>query len=380
LIKPSGADCNLRCDYCFYLEKAALYPDAARHRMSETVLAGLVRNYLAGQQPVHSFCWQGGEPTLLGPPFFRQVTRLQEEHARPGSVIANSVQTNAVFVDDALAAHFADYRFLVGVSLDGSAEIHDRHRMGVEGRGTHARVLCGIEKLRRRGVEVNILTVVTRTNVGRAADLYRYLRSLGFAHLQFIPCVMDRADRGAPFAIITGAEWGTFLNELFDTWWLHDVSRVSIRLFDAVAATLAYGRGSICTMADSCCQYLVVEHNGDIYPCDFYVEPERRLGNVLDDGLHEISRGRAYRQWGTQKVALPEECRRCTFMALCQGDCPRNRLDGRPSSLCDGWRAFFAHTVPRFAGLAQLALARDEATGVSRGAPVGETARESGSS
>lgn len=378
MIKPSGADCNLRCDYCFYLEKSALYPHAARHRMSETVLAGLVRNYLAGQQPVYSFCWQGGEPTLLGPSFFRRVTRLQEQHARPGSVIANSVQTNAVSVDDALAAHFADYRFLVGISLDGPTEIHDRHRRGVEGRGTHARVLRGIEKLQRHGVDVNILTVVTRTNVGRAANLYGYLRNLGFAHLQFIPCVMDLADRGAPPAIITGAEWGTFLNELFDAWWPHDVSRVSIRLFDAVAARLAYGRSSICTMAGNCCQYLVVEHNGDIYPCDFYVEPGLRLGNVLDDGLHEISNSRPYQQWGTQQAALPEKCRGCTFRELCQGDCPRNRLDGRPSSLCEGWLTFFEHTAPRFAELSQLARERDDATGVSRGAPGGETSRESG--
>ena len=320
--------------------------------MTEEVLTGLMRNALALNRPAYSFCWQGGEPTLMGLPFFQRVTDLQQALAPRGSVIHNSVQTNGTLIDDELAAHFADYRFLVGVSLDGPPRLHDAHRRTRKGGSTHGRVMNGIDILRRRGVAVNILTLISRSNAGRPREMYRYFLEQGLVDLQFIPLVDDQRGRSGRSLAVTGRQWGEFLCGLFDAWWPQDIGRVAIRHFDAVAARLALGEEQLCTLAGDCRHYLVVEHDGSVYPCDFFVQPRLCLGSVMNDSIEHMYESAAFRAFGSAKQAAPACCRECPHWRLCQGDCPANRLPGSASRLCEGWRMFFAHTSSHFEQLA----------------------------
>jgi uncharacterized protein len=357
LIKPASADCNLSCEYCFYLDHAALYPDTRAHRMSDEVLEAMIAGYMATPQSQYAFGWQGGEPTLMGFDFFRRVTDLQQKHGRPGALVSNGLQTNATLITDELARHLARYNFLVGVSLDGPAEVHDAYRRRKGGAPTHAEVLKGIRRLEQHKVEFNILTLVHRENVGRAALVYRYLVDHGWFYHQYIPCVEFGSDgQPLPFAV-TGPEWGGFLSALFDEWVRADVHRVSIRLFDAVVSRLVENRSIICHMDRDCCQYFVVEYNGDVYPCDFFVEKDLRLGNVLTGTWEDFSRARTYLDFGAQKSRWDKACSSCPFLELCAGDCLKHRLspvhDPRSLSwLCEGWRRFYAHALPRFQEIA----------------------------
>ena len=367
LIKPAGADCNLSCEYCFYLDKSRLYPESRRHRMGRPVLERLIGSYLATEQPQYVFCWQGGEPTLMGLDFFRHITDLQQRYGHDGAVVANSLQTNATLIDDDLAAHLARYRFLVGCSLDGPGSVHDRYRRSRGGNPSHAATLQGIEVLRRHGVAVNILVLVSQANVRRAREVYRYLTDRGFLHQQYIPCVEFTATGDQqPFAV-DGEEWGEFLCELFDVWQGEDVFRVSIRDFDACLERLVTGKITVCTGDRNCCRYFVVEHNGDIYPCDFFVSPEHRLGNIRDLSWAEARVARGYRDFGALKANWNEACEDCACLELCHGDClkfrpPGGRWPRSLSSLCAGWRRFHEHSRARFAELAGEFRARQVGT------------------
>jgi len=325
--------------------------------MTPIILERLIQSYLATDQPVYSFGWQGGEPTLMGLDFFQRVTELQQRHGRSGAIIGNGLQTNATLITKEMAAHFSRYRFLAGCSLDGPADVHDRYRRTACGAPSHADVLRGIAKLREWRVEFNILVLVSQANVGRAREVYRYLTDHDFLYQQYIPCV-EFAPSGQlqPYAI-TGPQWGEFICELFDEWYPADIHRVSIRHFDAILARLVHDQTTVCTLADNCCQYFVVEHNGDIYPCDFFVEPRLKIGNVLETSWEDALRAPNYRTFGAQKSRRHKACTTCEFLRLCQGDCLKHRL--RPghsaaalSWLCTGWRQFFEHTRDRFETLA----------------------------
>lgn len=367
LIKPAAADCNLRCEYCFYLDKCRLYPESPRHRMSDAVLERMITSYMATGQPQYTFGWQGGEPTLMGVDFFRRVTELQQKHGRPGAVVGNGLQTNATLVDDALAAHLAEYKFLLGVSMDGPAEVHDRYRLTVAGAGSHGAVWQGIRALQRHQVEFNILTLVSQSNVLRPAETYEYLVSNGFLFHQYIPCVeFDAAGGCLPFAI-SGPQWGDFLCGIFDAWYARDRRRVSVRQFDAILERLVLDRAAMCTMGTDCCQYLVVEWNGDVYPCDFFVVPELRLGNVMTHSWEQLLASPVYHAFGRRKREWSGACAACPHLDLCAGDCQKHRFAGgcdprKLSHLCDGWRQFYGHARAKFAGLAaELRAARQAA-------------------
>jgi uncharacterized protein len=382
LIKPASADCNLRCRYCFYLGACALYPESPRHRMDDATLERTIRSYLATEQSVHTFGWQGGEPTLLGAGFFRRVVNLQTACGGPGTRVANGLQTNGTLVDDELAGLLGEYRFLVGVSLDGPAALHDAERRNAAGQGSHAAVLAGIERLRRHKVEFNILTLVNRANAGRPAEVYDYLVDAGFLYHQYVECVeFDAAGALQPFAI-TGPEWGAFLCAVFDRWYAKDTRRVSVRLFDTVLTRLVDGVANTCACASDCRQYLVVEHNGDVYPCDFHVRRDLRLGNVHADAWDALLSRPAYEAFGRRKRQWNPACEACAYLAFCQGDCPKNRRCGegagedpaRLSHLCAGWRAFYAHALPRLKDLAvdvKRERARAASASVARGSAGG---------
>ncbi len=358
LIKPTSADCNLRCAYCFYLDHTGFYPEDARHRMSDEVLARLVQSYMATDQPSYQFGWQGGEPTLLGVDFFRRAVQYQQRFGRAGASVANGLQTNATLITDDLAALLAEYHFLAGVSLDGPSDLHDRYRLNPAGHGSHAAVLAGIRRLEAARAEFNILTLVSAANIRHPATVYHYLCDHGWLYHQYIPCVEpDDQRRLRPFSI-GAAEWGEFLCRLFDLWYAADTRRVSIRLFDSVLALLVDQARTICPFGSNCCQYFVVEYNGDVYPCDFFVERPLLLGNVTRDPWESLQASPVYAAFGARKAQWHPSCQACPWLWICQGDCPKHRLcaaGGDPrqlSQLCAGWRMFYEHTMPRFRDLA----------------------------
>lgn len=357
LIKPACADCNLDCTYCFYSRKAGLYPASATHRMSDAVLEQLIRSYMATPQPQYVFGWQGGEPTLMGVEFFRKATELQQACGARGSTVANGMQTNGTLLTDELAAHFARFNFLVGISLDGPAEYHDRFRLSHDQRPTHARVMDGIASLRRHQVEFNCLTLVSASNVAHGRQVYRYLRDQGLLYHQYIPCVeFDEHGERRPYAI-TARQWGDFLCAVFDEWIRCDTRKVSVRMFDSILARLVDEVHTVCHMDTDCCQYFVVEWNGDVYPCDFFVQPELKLGNIMENSWDEMQASQVYRDFGRQKRAWNPCCAKCRHLALCAGDCLKHRVvpSGDPtrlSALCAGWRQFYDHTMKDFRRLA----------------------------
>jgi uncharacterized protein len=322
--------------------------------MSEETLTAMLKSYFSTSQPNYAFAWQGGEPTLMGLDFFKRVVELQRELAPPGAQITNAIQTNGTLITDSFAEFLAKHRFLVGISIDGPPEIHDRYRLSVSGGATHANVLRGLHRLKTAGAEVNALTVVNDINVHKARTVYNYIKNeLGLRWQQYIPLV-ELGDRGEPLPFaISGDGWGRFLNDLFDAWYPEDIRRVSIRLFDSILQLLAHGSYAQCTMSGSCSSYVVVEHNGEIYPCDFYVEPQLRLGSVAENGVAAARRTPRETQFAAHKSRWHEECARCPYLTLCSGDCPRMRLDDGKSLLCEGWKAFYSRNLDTLRSLAE---------------------------
>jgi uncharacterized protein len=361
LIKPASADCNLACTYCFYLPKAGLYPESSRHRMSEGTLKRLISTYLDTKQDTYAFGWQGGEPTLMGVEFFRKVVELQSRFGRNGSIVSNGLQTNATMITDELARLLAEYRFLLGVSLDGPEEIHNTYRRNRKGAGSYERVIRGIELLNKHRVEFNILVAVNAANVAVARRIYNFLLDLGIRYHQYIPIVeFDEQGRPLPFSI-DGPQWGAFLKELFEVWY-PDAGRVSVRLFDALLNYLVDGSRIICTMGGDCRQYFLVEHNGDVYPCDFFATPELRLGNLMETDWSALLESPGYEAFGRQKSTWNEACESCPFLQLCMGDCLKHRFydasgirsdPRRLSWLCSGWKAFYQSCLPGFQRIAR---------------------------
>jgi uncharacterized protein len=368
LIKPASADCNLDCSYCFYKSKSDLYPDSPVHRMSYATLEHVIGSYMSTTQPQYGFSWQGGEPLLMGLDFFKEVTELQMKWGRPGSSVANAVQTNGMLVNDPLARHFKKFNFLLGVSLDGPVEMHDRYRIGRDGSGTHAQVVEGLRTLQRHGVKTNVLTLVNAFNAARPRELYRYLVGLGVLHHQYIPCVEhDRNGCPEPYAL-SPEQWGDFLCAMFDSWSTADVGRVSVRYFDSLLYFLATGKTNACHMDRSCGSYLLVEHNGDVYPCDFFVGPQWKIGNVLKYGWDELTGRPEYTSFSASKSQWNSECGSCPYLGICSADCLKFRHPGTTSTdkslLCAGYRQFFDHaldTLKEIAGTLQARPADAEA-------------------
>ena len=359
LIKPASADCNLNCSYCFYLEKKSLYPEQKTHRMSDEVLERMISSYMQTEQPQYSFGWQGGEPTLMGLDFFKKVTALQQKYAPKGAIVANGLQTNATLLTDDMAEHFEKYKFLLGVSLDGPPEIHDVYRKNLAGAGSHEAVMKSIEILKKHKNEFNILTLVSKSNVAKPMEVYNYLAGNGFFYHQYIPCVEFDADgRPLPWTI-TGAEWGDFMCGIFDRWISGDTKKVSVRLFDSILIYLVEGQRNVCSIGKNCCQYFVVEYNGDVYPCDFFVRPELLLGNIKDFSWEKLQDSETYRSFGSLKSKWNSACEKCEFLEICSADCLKNRLpqsQDNPRTLswhCAGWKIFFKHSLRKLKKLAE---------------------------
>lgn len=356
LIKPASADCNLRCKYCFYIDHLENINKSPR--MSEEVLERTIASYMrTNQNNNYSFGWQGGEPTLMGLKFYKRAIELQKKYAPPGAVISNGLQTNGTLITDEMAKFFAEYNFLLGVSLDGPPNIHDYYRKTIGQKPTHSLVMRGIERLKQHNVEFNILILVNDQNVKKAGEIYQYFREKGFYYHQYIPCVeFDENNNLQPYSI-TGEEWGNILCELFDQWIKEDINRISIRHFDSILEYLVHGSYNICYMGKECCQYFVVEYDGNVYPCDFFVRKDLLLGNVMMGTWEEFLNSPVYRRFGRQKAEWNAQCNSCPFIDFCHGDCQKFKVEGLDSSkvlsvLCKGWKKFYARTLPRFEAIA----------------------------
>jgi uncharacterized protein len=361
LVKPASADCNLRCSYCFYLEKCELYSRDKTHRMKDEVLEPLIAGYLETTQPNYSFGWQGGEPTLMGLDYFKKVVSLQERYGRRGAVVSNGLQTNGVLVDGEFSEFLARYKFLVGISIDGDEELHNVYRRRGDGTGSFKDVLTAIETMNTHKVEYNALVLVSSANVDHAVRVYDFLTGLGIKYHQYIPCVEFDGEGNPLEWTISGKEWGNFLTVLFDRWYEKDRFDVSIRGFDAILHLLVNRNVVMCTLGRNCTQYFVVEHNGDVYPCDFFVQNELKLGNIKKNTWQELQNSKIYKRFGLQKSQWSGECPGCPYFNLCSGDCLKHRFvqNDEPhtlSWLCEGWKMFYAYTTARFERLKEHVL------------------------
>ena len=325
LIKPASAVCNLDCAYCFYLDRDAdPYKELPARRMSPETLERLVDTYLFYSFPNSTFAFQGGEPTLAGLPFFEKLVEFEQQYGRGGQSVSNALQTNAMLLDDNWCKLFHEYNWLLGVSVDGPEDIHDLYRFNKQGRGTWKRVMQGVETLQNNDVEFNCLCVLSQANVGKPRELYRFFRSIGVDQLQFIPLAeFDGQGNPLPFTI-TADQYGRFLCELFDAWW-PDRRKVRVRFFDNIAEAVAGQKPGSCTMHETCDSYVVVEYNGDVYPCDFFVERDWRLGNIMVDSWTEIARKQRRYGFAAKKTLAHPECQVCEYQSICHGGCPKFR-------------------------------------------------------
>lgn len=383
MAKPVGARCNMSCRYCFYTEKQALFGGNGSARMSDDVLDAYIRG-VAESQAVSElvYAWQGGEPTLAGLDFFRRAVELQRRYAG-GRKVSNSLQTNGLALDDEWCGFLKEHNFLVGLSLDGPADIQNAYRRDVGGRPRFELVWDALQRLKRHGVEFNTLTVVSRVNVHRPLEVYRFLREAGVEYLQFIPLVERRPDAAAralglqlaappdPEAPVSGGEimpwcpapgaYGEFLIAIFDEWLRRDVGRVFVQIFEVALGNWLGMAAPLCQFARTCGRALVLEANGDVYACDHYVYPAWRLGNILETPLADLVDAPAQQRFGAAKRdRLSDLCRQCPWLFACGGDCPKHRCGpARPGSapvsyLCAGYRRFFEHADPYFRRMAAL--------------------------
>jgi uncharacterized protein len=361
LIKPAGPDCNLGCEYCFYLKKSELFSDTLVHRMNEEVLKATVRQVMQQGGPSVNFGWQGGEPTLMGLDFFKRAVELQKRYGRTGQTVGNGLQTNGILIDRSWAEFLRDAEFLVGLSLDGPEHIHDRYRRTRNDRGTWAQVIAARDCMLDVGTQVNALVVVNDYSAQYPAEIYNYHKHNGLPFMQFIPCVeSDPVHTGAvaPFSV-SGEAFGEFLCQLFDLWisdFRYGQPTTSIRYFDSLFYHYVNLTPPECTLLKECGVYVVVEHNGDVYPCDFFVESPWLLGNVLTDSLTELLNSEKQNRFAAVKTRLPDECSSCEWLELCWGGCPKDRQndpgDQGSNHFCTAYKMFFEHSDSKFRSLA----------------------------
>jgi uncharacterized protein len=375
LAKPTGAVCNLDCKYCFFLSKEMLYP-GSRFRMADELLETYIRQLLESHQvPEVNVAWQGGEPTLMGLDFFKRSVEYAEKYRRPNQQVVYTIQTNGTKLDDDWCAFFKEHNFLVGISIDGPRQLHDTYRVNKGGQGSFDQVMRGLDFLKKHQVDFNILCTVHAANQDHPLEVYHFFRDeLGAQYLQFIPIVERASQETLPLAnqgwserpggerplyiqdgdLVTGrsvgaGQYGLFLSAIFDEWVRRDVGKVFVNMFD-VALGSWVGQHNLCIFAPTCGNALALEHNGDLYSCDHFVEPDYLLGNIQETHMIELIASDQQRKFGQDKQdSLPRYCRECEVRFACNGGCPRNRFIETPDGesglnyLCAGYKLFFNH-------------------------------------
>jgi uncharacterized protein len=348
LVKPAGADCNLACPHCFYSSRKST-PDAGSRRMSRELLERLVEDYLKLRSAASTFMWQGGEPTLMGLDFYREAVELQKKYGQSGQVVSNSLQTNGVLLDDEWCRFLREYKWLVGISIDGPKELHDHYRKDCGGSGSFEKAMAGVEACRKNRVEFNILTLITENNCSAADDLFNFHVREKFGFVQLIPC-SEKGYSAKP------EQFGKFLCRYFDRWVASGPQRMSVRLFDSLMMYALSGEHSDCTFGSCCDGYVVVEHDGDVYPCDFFVEEDWRLGNITESPIEQLAGSEKRQEFSAKKRARGNKCLVCRWCGVCQGGCMKDRLVmggwSEPSHWCQGYRQVFEYAMPRLTQIA----------------------------
>ena len=367
MLKPAGARCNLRCRYCYYLEKDHLYAGNDAHFMSERLLEKFIADYMQAQTtPEVLFTWHGGEALLRPIAFYERALQLQRRYAR-GRQVVNSIQTNGTLLTPEWCEFLRENGFLVGISIDGPRNVHDACRRTSADGPSFDRVMQGLQLLKEHHVEWNALAVVNNLNVEKPREFYRFFKDIGCQYLQFAPIVERIVSRDDGLTLapgmqeggrltshsITPSQWGRFLCELFDEWVVADVGSIFVQIFDATLANWVGVTPGICTLSAHCGHAAVMEHNGDVFSCDHFVFPEYRLGNLNEKTITEMVYSPQQQRFAQMKTAmLPRQCRECPFLFACHGECPKNRFlrdkygNAGLNYLCEGYRQFFSHVTP----------------------------------
>ena len=367
--KPVGPLCNMDCDYCYYLEKSELFAGRKGFKMSDELLERFTNDYINCQtSPYVMFTWHGGESLLRGIDFYRKAIRLQQQYGR-GREISNCIQTNGLLLNDEWCRFFKDNNFLVGISIDGPEKIHDHYRKDCGGRGTFRRVMRGIEIMQKHGVEFNSLSVINDYNVNYPVEIYRFFKEIDSRYMQFTPIVERLGTRNDGLELLTAADhpedmelaswsvpplaYGNFYIRMFNEWVRQDVGKYYIQLFDATLACMVGEQPGVCLYTKTCGHALAMEHNGDVFACDHFVYPEYLRGNILQNTLVGITLSKEQIRFGNEKSdRLPQQCRKCKYLTLCNGECPKNRIsvtsDGEYglNYLCPGLKKYFEHVTP----------------------------------
>lgn len=383
MLKPAGSLCNLDCAYCYYLDKSEIY-GGKEPRMTEEMLENIVKQYIeANDVPEVQFNWHGGEPLVMGMDFYRKALEFERKYAGDKKVF-NTIQTNGTLIDRSWARFFKENGFLVGISIDGPADIHDRYRKDKGGSPTFDKVCRGLRYLQDAGVEFNTMSTVNRQCEGRGLEVYQFLKSLGSRYMQFMPVVehvkyplnaagrpvksgrphiVDPAEEGATLApwSISDIAFGKFLCDIFDYWVRNDVGRYYVVTFDSVLANWYGERPGMCIFARTCGDNSVLEHNGDLYPCDHFVYPKYLLGNIADSGIREMMKSSRNVEFGMSKrQGLPGKCMKCKYLFACNGECPKHRFSRTDAgetglnTLCAGYYKFFDHVAPYMDKMTEL--------------------------
>ena len=360
LSKPTGAICNLDCSYCFFLDKEDLYP-GSKFRMTDEVLETYIRQLIESHKTREvTVAWQGGEPTLMGIDFFRKAIAYQEKYRKPGTIFENTLQTNGTLLDDEWCEFFKENNYLIGLSLDGPRELHDANRVDKKGSPTFDRVMRGLRLLQKHGVEYNILTTVNRVNAAHPLEVYRFLRDeVKTTWIQFIPGI-ERINADGRTLYQQGTtvsensvlpeQFGNFLITIFDEWVRKDVGKIFVQTFEAAVRSWLNMPTGMCFFSPTCGSGVALEHNGDLYSCDHFVEPDYLLGNIAENSMAKLVGSDRQFKFGQDKLnTLPKYCLDCEVRFACHGECPKHRFintpDGEPglNYLCTGYKAFFTH-------------------------------------
>lgn len=355
-VKPVGAECNLRCRYCYYLKKKSLFSEGDPATMSDDLLEKYIIQHIAASTDERIFfSWHGGEPLMAGIDFYRRATGFQKKHQPEGSKIINGLQTNGTLLNKEWCRFLSEEEFVVGISIDGPGDLHDIYRRSINNGPTLNKVINGFKLLQKHGVIPEILCVVNAYNVKYPHDVYNYFRELGVRYITFLPLV-DRVS-SSPEAVspesVPSMEFGIFLSVIFDEWVEKDIGKIKIQIIEEAARTAFDMEHTLCIFKVNCGGVPVIEHNGDFYSCDHYVDEKHRLGNINEHPLEYFLDCPEQKKFGRLKsLTLPKFCIECEVRTMCNGECPKNRFiispDGEPglNYLCQGYKHFFKHCKP----------------------------------
>ena len=393
MIKPAGSSCNLDCHYCYYLDKAEIY-GGKEPKMTLSMLETVIKEYInANDVPEVTFNWHGGEPLVMGLDFYKQAVILQQKYAGD-KVIHNTLQTNGTMLNYDISSFFRDNNFLIGISIDGPADIHDKYRKDKGGAPTFDKVIRGINILYKTGVQFNTMSTINKSCEGRGLEVYHFLKSLGSHYMQFMPVlehvkyplnakgkpmkgarpyIVNPSDLEAKIApwSISSLGYGKFVCDIFDYWVRNDVGQYYVNLFDSTLASWCNEMPGTCAYAETCGGNSIIEHNGDVYCCDHFVYPEYKLGNVFDDDLREMMTSPKQSKFGIDKRnGLPYKCVSCKYAFTCHGECPKHRFNKTESgetglnALCDGYYKFYEHVDPYMKKMKELLMQEKAPAGV----------------